>query len=143
MTASNLMQIVALTAAMGLIGSTIAADTGGTTSGSDRSTISSSGMDTPSSGAIVTPEDKAMWLRRDAARTRSQNGDVSDDTSTSNDNASNENELRVKPGRADMDRAASGYDNGTSTLDENQSAPARTGSDAQPGDMGPGNVRGQ
>jgi hypothetical protein len=163
MTARHLMQIAALVSALGLTGTAVAVDRYGTTSADDRTSTSSSAMDAPSSGAIVTPEDKAMGLGTHDEHAGNRNGDVEDDTSMLNGNTSNDDESSVtpgprdaelsNPGRADMDRAPPGYAapalpsgtdrDSTSTLDENMSAPARTGSDVQPGDMGPGNVRGQ
>jgi hypothetical protein len=165
MTAMPWLQIAALTSALGLTGTAVAIDTDGTTSTDKRSSASSPDMDTPSSGAIVMPEDKAMGLGKHNEHAGNRNGDVNDDTTTLNDNTSNDDELginpgpsndeelSVNPGRADMDDASPRYGTPTtpgvkerdsmSTLDENESAPARTGSDVQPGDMGPGNVRGE
>src|SRR5947209_2875529 len=80
MTARHWMQIVALTSALGLTGTAVAADTDGSTSTDDRSSTSGPGMDTPSSGAIVTPEDKALGLGKEQAGNR--NGDVRGDRST-------------------------------------------------------------
>jgi hypothetical protein len=117
MTATNWMQIAALASALGLAGTEVAIAVDGTTSTDSRS-ASSPGMDTPSSGAIVTPEDKAMGLGKHNDDAGNRNGDVNEDTSTPNDNS-------------------------MSTQHDNASAPARTGSDVQPGDMGPGNVRGE
>jgi hypothetical protein len=126
------MQIAALASALGLAGTTVAIDTDATPSTGDRSSASSPVVETPSAGAIVTPEDKAMGLGK----------------GSSNDEASS-----INPGRADMDDTSPRYGTPASPggmdgdialpQDESQPAPARTGSDVRPGDMGPANVRGE
>jgi hypothetical protein len=124
MTAMHWMQIAALTSPLGLAGTAVAIDTDGTTSTDNGISASSPGIDTPSSGAIVTPDDKAMGLGKDHEHAGNRNGDVTPRYG-----------MPTTPGVTDRDS--------TSTLDENESGPARTGSDVQPGDMGPGNVRGE
>jgi hypothetical protein len=164
------MQIAALTSALGLAGAAIAYDTDGTTSNDDRSSVSGYGMEAPASGAIVTPADKAAGMGQDT-RAGSVNGDVDDDTaksSTPNDDTlsvspgpSNDEELSVNPPSNDEEasinprganrdenaaRAPASSDSmnhgSASMRGGDESAPARTGSDVHPGDMGPGNVRG-
>jgi hypothetical protein len=161
MTARDWVQIAALTSTLGLTGAAIAQNTEGTTSTEYTASELTSSMDTPSSGAIVTPEDKALGMGQDDEQAGNRNGDLNDDTSNTlnnddlsiNPGTSNDDESSVKAGRADMDRASPRYGapsspsvmdrDSTSTLDETMSAPARTGSDVQPGNMGPGNMRGQ
>jgi len=161
MTARHWMQVAALTSTLGLAGAAIAQNTEGTTSTEYTASELTSGMDPPSSGAIVTPEDKALGMGQDNEQAGHRNGDLNDDTSNTLNNddlsispgAPNDDESSVNPGRADMDRASPRYGtpaspgvmdrDGTSTLDERDSTPARTGSQVHPGDMGPGDVRGQ
>jgi hypothetical protein len=79
-------------------------------------------------------------------------GPSNDEELSVNPRPSNDEELRVNPGRADMDASPRNSTpitpgvtdrDSTSTPNENESAPARTGSDVQSRDMGPGNARGQ
>ncbi|HJU24695.1 MAG TPA: hypothetical protein VJ891_19500 [Casimicrobiaceae bacterium] len=152
------MEIAALASALGLSGTAVAQTTYGTTGTDDRGTVSSYGAESPSSGAIVTPEDKAFGMGKDDEEARNQNGDED----TSSDNASNDDEMDVDPeastdqdlnvdrghaDAADTDEASPSYVPPAApdslTDGDNASVPPRTGSDVQPGDMGPGNVRGQ
>ena len=161
MTARDWMRIAVLTSTLGLTGAAIAQNTEGTTSTEYTAGESSSSIDTPSSGAIVTPEDKALGMGQDNEQAGNRNGDANDDASSTLDNddlsitpaPSNDDDLSVNPGRADVDFASPRYGtptspgvmdrDSTSTLDERHSVPARTGSPVQPGDVGPGDVRGQ
>ena len=161
MTARDWVQIAALTSTLGLTGAAIAQNTEGTTSTEYTASELTSSRDTPSSGAIVTPEDKALGMGQNNEQAGNRNGDLNDDTSNTlnngdlsiNPGTSNDDESSVKAGRADMDRASPRYGtptspgvmdrDSTSTLEQRDSAPARTGSDVQPGDMGPGDMRGQ
>lgn len=136
MTATRWTQVAAMAAALGLTGVAIAQNTEGTTNPRDRASVSSSSIDTPSSGAIVTPEDKALGMGHDDARAGTRNGD--EDASTSNADA-----LSVNPPASNDDALSV---NPPPTNDEDSSidpGESRTGSDAQPGDMGPASMRGE
>ena len=131
MTARHWMEIAALASALGLTGTAVAVDTA-TPSTDDSSSASSPTMEAPSAGAIVTPEDKAMGLGK---------------------GPSNDEALSDHPGRTDVDDTSPRYGTPAASggidrdiplpQDESESDPARTGSDVRPGDMGPGNVRGE
>jgi hypothetical protein len=125
--------------------------------------------ESPAAGAIVMPQDRAM-LNNDNDRTENRHGNFNDDTSASNDDRLSVNpgpssdamsvnpggsndDMSVDPGRADKNRDALRYDTtGASRpsstgevapLDDNEATRARTGSDVQPGDMGPADMRGE
>ena len=168
MRASHWIQVVALASGLGVTGAAIAQDTDRTTSTGNAITAATG--ESPAAGAIVMPEDRAM-LNNDNDQAPGRNGDFNGDASTSNDdglsvdpgpsrdemsvdpNGSND-DMSVDPGRAESDRNALRYDttgtsrpftnrDGVAPLDENGAAPARTGSDIQPGAMGPANMRGE
>ena len=169
MTARHWMQIAALTSALGVTGGAIAQGAGQATSPDARSSVSSYGMDAPSSGAIITPADKAAGMGKGGEQARRWNRDFNGDTSastTSNDDASganpgtsNDENLSVTPpskdGEVGIDRRGAGTNDdaarhrapkqhdSASMPGDNRSAPARTGSDVRPGDMGPGDMRGE
>ena len=92
MTAKNWIQILTLTSALALTGTT-AADDMKATSPDTRD----GARETPSAGAIVTPEDKAVGMGKDNER-KSRSGDRDDEAS--NDNASSDEGLSVDPGRS-------------------------------------------
>lgn len=161
------MKVAALASAIGLTGTAIAQNTDRATSNDDRSSASGQ-SESPSSGAIVTPEDKALGMGKSGSAV----GNGEDDTSTSNDDAlsvnpgpsndegvsvdpgqSSDEDMSVNPARPDADQASpslatpasrDAITNGDGAIrnEENEPSPPM-GSDVQPGDMGPGSMRGQ
>jgi hypothetical protein len=86
--------------------------------------------------------------------TLSVNPGPSNDEDSSVSPPSSDDEISVDPGNADRDDNAARYGtrsppesmidrDSMSRLRQDRSAPARIGSDAQPSDMGPGDVRGE
>ena len=173
MTARHWIEVAVLASALGLTGTAVAQTSATGTSSDDRSSASSYGMDAPSSGAIVTPEDRALGMGQDNARAGDRSEYRNDDRSTSNDSAlsvnpgpssdeelsvnpgpSNDEGLSVNPARPDVDRAAprdetpewrgstTGRDNARPTY-RDELSPPRTGSEVEPGDMGPADTRGE
>lgn len=155
------MQIAALASALGLTGGAVAQNSEGTTNPDDRSNASSA--DAPSSGAIVTPQDKALDMGKDNARAGDGNamnddnaspskgdtvnpGRSNDEGLTVNPGQSTDEEISVSPGEPSADEdAVPSFPHSLAEPDDEsrQASPPRTGSDVEPGDMGPGSVRGQ
>jgi len=167
MRANHWLQVAALASALGMTGAAIAQGVDRSTSTGIGITAATG--ESPAAGAIVMPQDRAM-LNNDNDRAQDRNGNFNDDTSASNDDRLSVNpgpsrdamsvnpresndDMSVDPGRAETDRDALRYDTtGASRpsstgevapLDDNEATRAKTGSDAQPGDMGPANMRGE
>lgn len=99
-------------------------------------------------------DEGASASSRSSDDTLSVNPGPSKDEDSSVSPPSSDDEMSVNPGHVDRDDNAARYrtrlpsdatiDRGSvSRLDEDRPAPARIGSDAEPGDMGPGDLRGQ
>jgi hypothetical protein len=167
MRANHWLQVAALASALGMTGPAIAQGVDRSTSTGNGVTAATG--ESPAAGAIVMPQDRAM-LNNDNDRAEDRNGNFNDDTSASNDDRLSVNpgpsrdsmsvnpresndDMSVDPGRAETDRdalryVATGASRPSSTgevapLDDNEATPARTGSDVQPGDMGPADMRGE
>jgi hypothetical protein len=145
MKATHWMQIAALTAAMGLTGTAMAQRVGQATGDDARSGVSAN--EAPLAGAIVTPEDKALGMGKHDVTTPSRNGTREDDASRANDDirvnpGTSSDDMSVNPGpvRDDMNVDPRAPHDGTSGTPGGAAAP---GSNVQPRDIGPRDMRGQ
>ena len=133
MRARHYIQIAAMFSMLALMGAAMAQNTEGTTSPIDRGAITDSNADTPSSGAIVTPQDKALRMGKDDARAGNGNDDMNNEASRPNHDRS-----IINPGKSEDEESMTNP--GPSDNEQAVSPPSNR---PEPGDMGPGNVRGQ
>jgi hypothetical protein len=128
------MQIAAVASAMGLTGAAFAHDMDRTSrSGGDASATANSAAQLGGSTANPTPD--AAQLGGSAANPT---------TGALPDNGLNDS-IGMTPTLNDstLDNGVNGSTLDGRAMDHQHAAPARTGSDVQPGDMGPGNSRGE